>query len=293
MNNRKRKVADIALKLFVEKGIQQTSIQEIIENANISKGTFYNYFSSKNDCVADILEFLRYDASQQRIAMQIGKDMKDREVFIEQITILFQLNEERNLHALFEAILSSNEKELRKLVLQHRMIELEWLSNRLIEVMGDDVREYAFEGTILFYGMLQNILFTLRITNSTYSLKQVVHVILSYLELILPYMVKHGTSTLNHAAIDQLSSHVDKRSVTIKELTEFAELLQQQHSFNEEQQDLMDVIMNELNRGRIRKIVIQPLLKPLQQLFNETPIQSQVHTFTNMIWYFLKIGNTR
>src|SRR5690606_18350813 len=122
MNNRKRKVADIALKLFVEKGIQQTSIQEIIEKANISKGTFYNYFSSKNDCIADILEFLRYDATQQRAAMQVGKDPKDREVFIEQITILIKLNEEKNLHALFEALLHSNEKELKKLVLQHRII---------------------------------------------------------------------------------------------------------------------------------------------------------------------------
>jgi len=293
MNNKKRKVADIALKLFVEKGIQQTSIQEIIENANISKGTFYNYFSSKNDCVADILEYLRYDARQQRIALQIGKDTKDREVFIEQITILFQLNEERNLHPLFEAILSSNEIELRKLVMQHRMIELEWLSNRFIEIMGEDVREYAFEGTILFYGMLQNILFTLRITNSAYSLKHVVDVILTYIELIVPHMVKHGTSTLNHAAIDLLSTHVDKRTVTIKELKEFASQLQQQHPFTEEQHDLMDVIMNELQRDRIRKIVVQPLLKPFQQLFNETPIKSQVHTFTNMVWYFLKIGNTR
>lgn len=58
MNERKKHVAETALKLFQEKGIQHTSIQDIVKAASISKGTFYNYFTSKNDCVAEILEDL-------------------------------------------------------------------------------------------------------------------------------------------------------------------------------------------------------------------------------------------
>ncbi|MBB6446197.1 TetR/AcrR family transcriptional regulator [Bacillus benzoevorans] len=288
MNNRKRKVADIALKLFVEKGIQQTSIQEIIDRANISKGTFYNYFSSKNDCVADILEYLRYDASQQRISIQFGKDAKDRGVFIEQITILLRLNEERNLQALFEAILSSNETELRRLVLQHRMIEMEWLSERFIEIMGEEIREYAFEGAILFYGMLSYMRFTMRISNSTYSVHRLVDVILSYLELIVSYMINNQISILDYSAIHSLRTRVDKKKVTIAELQELAQQLQQQYKFNDEQQDLYDAITHELQQERIRKIVLQHLLKPFQQLFKETLIEAQVNTFANLVWYYLK-----
>ncbi|MFE8694902.1 TetR/AcrR family transcriptional regulator [Cytobacillus sp. FJAT-53684] len=288
MNNRKRKVADIAFQLFVEKGIQQTSIQEIIEKANISKGTFYNYFSSKNDCIAEILESLRYDATQQRAAMQIGKDPQDRKVFIEQITILIRLNEEKNLHALFEAILHSNETELKKLVLQHRVFEMEWLSNRFIEVMGEEIREFAFEGTILFYGMLQHMLFTIRITNSPYSLNHLVEVILSYIEIIMPTMMKNGSFMQNYSAIDLLRTNVDKNVVTKKELMELADRLLEQYDFNEEQQDLYDVIISELQRERIRKIVLQKLLKPFKQLFDETTIEPQVNRFTNMVWYYLK-----
>jgi AcrR family transcriptional regulator len=288
MNNRKRKVADIALQLFVEKGIQQTSIQEIIEKANISKGTFYNYFSSKNDCVSDILEILRYDASQQRIAIQFGKDAKDRGVFIEQITILLCLNEERNLHALFEAILFSNETDLKRLVLQHRMIEMEWLSERLIEVMGEEIREYAFEGTILFYGMLQHMLFTIRISNSTYSLHRLVDAVLSYLELILSYMSKNQISMLDHCAIHTLRNQVDKKKVTIKELQELAQQMQQQYEFTSDQQDLFEAIMQELKQVRMRKIVLQQLIGPFQKLFKETAFEVQVNTFTNLLWFYLK-----
>jgi AcrR family transcriptional regulator len=288
MNNKKRKVADMALKLFIEKGIQQTSIQEIIEKANISKGTFYNYFSSKNDCVADILEFLRYDASQQRIALQIGKDLGDRQVFIEQITTIMRLNQERNVTPLFEAILSSNEADLKKLVMQHRVYEMEWLSNRFIDIMGEDIRDHAFEASVLFFGMVHHMLFTLRVTNSTYSLDEVVDTLLSYIELIAPKMMMNEKVMLNHSAIDLLRTNVSHHVVTKEDILKLAHQLQEHHTFNEEQQDLFDVIINELQQDRIRKVVLQPLLKPFQKLFDDTQVQSQVQKFTNMLWYLLK-----
>lgn len=288
MNQRKRKVAEVALKLFIEKGFQQTSIQEIIDKANISKGTFYNYFTSKNDCIAEILENIRYHASQQRVAVQIGKDPQDREVLIEQITILMKLNEQHNLRTLFENILSSSQPELKKLVLQHRVIEMEWFANRLIDVLGEDVREYSTEASVLFFGMLQYLLFTLNVTNSSYSLHDLISTILSYIEALITQMKKNGGTILDNYAIDLLQTHVHKKVVTKTKIVEMAGQLKDQYNFNEEQQDLLDVILSELERDRIRKIVVQKLLKPLLQLFEETPIASQVQMFTNAVWSYLK-----
>ncbi len=288
MNNRKRRVADVALKLFVEKGIQQTSIQEIIEQANISKGTFYNYFSSKNDCISKILEDLRYDASQKRKEMQVDRDEKDRKVLIEQITILIQLNEERNLHALFEAILNSNETDLKKLVLHHRIHEMEWLAERLVEVFGTHIEDYAFEATLLFYGMMQNIMFTIRITNMPHSLHQVVDVLLYYIEIILPKMIESDCALIDLSHIDLLSKNVDRHRVTLDELLETASYLEKEADFTQEQEDLFGAIVSELKRKRIRKSVIQPLLKPFNREFVQTSLKSQAETFTNMVWYYLK-----
>ena len=59
MNNRKRQIIQACIKLFSEKGFVETSIQEIIEEAKISKGTFYNYFPSKKDCLIAILDIGR------------------------------------------------------------------------------------------------------------------------------------------------------------------------------------------------------------------------------------------
>jgi hypothetical protein len=136
--------------------------------------------------------------------------------------------------------------------------------------------------------MLNHILFFMRMTKSSYSIQHLVDVTFSYLEMIIPYMLKNDRLMLNYSLIDLLRSSVDKKEISITEIIAFAERLQQQYSFNDEQQDLFDAIKSELQRERTRKIVLQPLLKPFQELFNDTTIESQVHTLSNMIWHYLK-----
>lgn len=46
-NDKKQRLLDTAFSLFTDKGIKNTSIQEIVDKANIAKGTFYLYFKDK------------------------------------------------------------------------------------------------------------------------------------------------------------------------------------------------------------------------------------------------------
>ena len=46
---KERKLLNTALHLFSEKGIKKTSIQDIVKDAGIAKGTFYLYFKDKYD----------------------------------------------------------------------------------------------------------------------------------------------------------------------------------------------------------------------------------------------------
>jgi len=62
INRRERKklqvlstLVDVAMKLFQEKGFEDTTIAEITETADIATGTFYNYFQSKEDLLKYVL----------------------------------------------------------------------------------------------------------------------------------------------------------------------------------------------------------------------------------------------
>lgn len=44
-------ISEIALNLFLSKGLNETSVAEIMEKAGFATGTFYNYFESKEDII--------------------------------------------------------------------------------------------------------------------------------------------------------------------------------------------------------------------------------------------------
>ncbi len=46
---KQNKLMEKALKLFTEKGVNNTSIQDIADEAGVGKGTFYLYFKDKYD----------------------------------------------------------------------------------------------------------------------------------------------------------------------------------------------------------------------------------------------------
>lgn len=46
---------DAALRIFEVRGIYGPTVEDITEAADVAKGTFYNYFNSKNDLIAALL----------------------------------------------------------------------------------------------------------------------------------------------------------------------------------------------------------------------------------------------
>lgn len=53
---RRSEILDAAQKFFYQKGYEQTSVQDVITEIGIAKGTFYHYFSSKLDLLDAVVE---------------------------------------------------------------------------------------------------------------------------------------------------------------------------------------------------------------------------------------------
>ena len=52
---RRREILDVSRKLFVKKGYEQTSVNDILKIVDIAKGTFYYYFASKEEVLEAII----------------------------------------------------------------------------------------------------------------------------------------------------------------------------------------------------------------------------------------------
>lgn len=51
---RRHLIVSAAIECFIKNGIHQTGIREIAEHANVSLGNLYNYFSGKDELIAEI-----------------------------------------------------------------------------------------------------------------------------------------------------------------------------------------------------------------------------------------------
>lgn len=156
MYDRKIHVIKTAHELFIDKGYQATSIQDILEYSGISKGTFYNYFSSKGELLIALFKTLYKNLEKERNDILIGQDRSDIQIFIKQIELEMKLNQKNNLLSLFEEAFFSNEADLKKFFNQSLLFELNWCYNRFIDIFGEDKKPILLDCAIMFLGILQH-----------------------------------------------------------------------------------------------------------------------------------------
>lgn len=76
----KEKITEHSIRLFEKHGFAETSIQDIVDSLGVTKGTFYYYFSSKEELLMDI--HLRYInnllENQERIMADSTKNTQEK-----------------------------------------------------------------------------------------------------------------------------------------------------------------------------------------------------------------------
>src|SRR5699024_11597620 len=73
----KEEITKHSIQLFEKKGFSQTSIQDIVDVLDVTKGTFYYYFSSKEQLLMDIhLQYIDNLLSRQQMIFEDRKSTR-------------------------------------------------------------------------------------------------------------------------------------------------------------------------------------------------------------------------
>src|SRR5690242_11989842 len=73
----RERIFGVAMRLFADKGYQATTVDEITEAADVAKGTFFNYFQTKEAVLQDFarLQMSRIEAARDQV--KSGENLRD------------------------------------------------------------------------------------------------------------------------------------------------------------------------------------------------------------------------
>ncbi len=137
---RKQELLQIAYRMFLTKGYENTSVDEIIDAANIAKGTFYYYFKTKEQLLEEVIDMM-LDAEEARAKRIIASDIP---VANKIVGIIASFRPDADEAPIKEALHESEN------IIMHEKIRRK-LTDRLVtlltEVAGQGVKEGIFECT--------------------------------------------------------------------------------------------------------------------------------------------------
>ncbi|MEH6908174.1 TetR/AcrR family transcriptional regulator [Neobacillus drentensis] len=274
MYNRKQNVIKMAHQLFIEKGFQATSIQDILDYSGISKGTFYNYFSSKNELLIGIYKTIYKQLEKDRNDLLIGRNPADIDIFIKQLELQMISNRKNKLIALYEEVLASNDADLKQFVQNARLKSLHWYFNRFIDIFGEEKRPYLLDCAIMFQGIIQYNLLYNRLANETgEKISRVVGYSVARLVKLVEEVAESGNQLHEPNLIEKWLPGCKKNDNGFKnQLLQMTGALRkaitknlQEESEKEKHLELIDFIQEELlHRSTPRKYLIESALSTLK-----------------------------
>lgn len=292
MNDRKRQVMLIAKKLFIEKGFTATSVQDILEEAKISKGTFYNYFTSKNECLMAILEDAHNESVIRRRELLIGRDKKDKDVLAGQILVRMQVNRELNLLPIYEAVFYSNDEELRNFVKAYHISELKWIACRLVDIYGEEAEPHAFDCSVMTLGMIQQLNHFWKAGSSKdLDIEKLVHFTFRRMDALMSDMIKKKDVLLENHIISPLEMHAGElKEKIVDDLLSLKGKLEEAH--NENCLEYTDFLLSELQAEKPRLSLLEAIGRSFREASNGTNVAESVNEFLIPLWKYIDRNKT-
>lgn len=138
--------------MFQKQGYLKTSVQDMVDAAGISKGTFYNYFTSKEE-LAIVIFKQEYSVLHQRLEYTMGLDGMKKDNFTECLKIIIHFYTENGeiLNITFSQTMIDD--DFNAFLQNVRLKNMEWVKNQLLEVYGKETEPYINDITMLLSGM--------------------------------------------------------------------------------------------------------------------------------------------
>ncbi|MBM7539850.1 TetR/AcrR family transcriptional regulator [Amphibacillus cookii] len=155
MQEKKQRILEESIKLFVRKGYHATSIQEIVEQSGVSKGAFYLYFASKEALTAEIVDYYvkmvmeKLDTINEEEGTPEDKLVKQTALFLQLVSqhkgyMLMSVRDNLNVGENIDQIAKQVIGKIYHLTRQH-----------MLDIYGQKIIPYLMDCSVIYDGLMQ------------------------------------------------------------------------------------------------------------------------------------------
>jgi AcrR family transcriptional regulator len=283
MKEKEKLIIDAAIKLFANKGYDATSIQEIANEAGISKGAFYIYFKSKESLLISIFKYY-YERIKARMDEIKRLNLPPRDMFIEHIVCLYTeicKHKEFIIMQTREQAVPFNES-IAEFINNMHIETYQFYKKSLIAIYGKNIKPYLGDLSLILQGIFQSYLQLILFQNNPMDYYKLAGFILRRADDLANGLMKAEEEPivppqlLNQALLD---SHFFQKKINKKELLL---LIKKLKSDLEKSSDLfvtLDVLEAEINSEAPRIPVIQGMLANLKDVKETKELKMQIETY--------------
>lgn len=215
MKEKDRKIIEVGMRLFANKGFSATSVQEIATESGISKGAFYLHFKSKDDLLLAVLQY-HFNIISRAFNEETKNIQNPRQKLIrEQLALYSHFITHRNFVLMLakEQAIPRNET-IKQLLLEKQMESHENYRKSIIEIYGPDIEPFSWDLTVILEGMIKAYMGVLLFSNYDLDIKRLTEFMLNRLDSMVkdiykdsPFLTKEKMEAIlsNFLPSDQLS----------------------------------------------------------------------------------------
>lgn len=263
MKEKEKRIIEAAMKLFAKKGVTSTSIQDIANECDISKGSFYIYFKSKD---ALLLETFKYHFELIHSKMEEVKkqDLEPRDLLIAQLSC--QLNE-INKHKDFIIMQMRenaipNNPSIGAFMQKMNMESNLFVKKSLLAIYGTSIETYIWDLSMILQGMIHSYLKFIILEKADFNIDELAAFLLRRMDDVVS-----GLKDSNELPI--LSNEIEDSvfglcsSMSRNEL--LAKIEQSKQQLSGDLRVTLEVLEAEIKEDTPRIAVIQGMLANLNQ----------------------------
>lgn len=283
MKNRKHQVLLTAQRLFIEKGFAATSVQDIINESKISKGTFYNYFSSKNECIIAIIDNAKEETELKRRELLLHQDLGNKDILIQQLIVRMDVYKKQNLVPIFLVIFHSQDSELRDIIKNNHYEEVKWLSKRIVDVYGGKSRKCSVDCAILLLGMIQQMQHPWTVKSKEVSSTELVNYVMNRMDSIMCDLVESDEVIIDTFVFNHFYDEVRiTKEHVIQLLDNFKQTNEKDLKIAE--LELIKFIVEELKSINPRKFLLEAVVNSFSNTMKNTAQSIEIKEISSNIW---------